>query len=268
MSDGTAVELRTDRPHSARIYDYLLDGKDNYGIDQLAAKEIVRCWPGAGRSAQTSRVFMRKAIGHLAEQGITQFLDIGVGIPMSPNLHEVAQEIHPEARVVYVDNDPIVLAHARALMVSAPQGQVTCLHADAGSPATILDSPQLTQTLDLTRPVAVSMVALLHHLTDDRVARETVAALTAALAAGSYLVVSHATSDFDPPTISAVTRVYNDDAGIPFAPRSREQLARLLSGVDVLDPGIVPAHRWHADGIDPPASWDAEMSLYAALARK
>ncbi|MGW4369795.1 SAM-dependent methyltransferase [Nocardia takedensis] len=267
MTDATPVALRSDRPHSARMYDYFLGGKDNYQVDREAAEQVLQWWPGARKAAQVNRAFMHRATRALTQEGISQFLDIGTGIPTQPNLHEVAQRVNPAARVVYVDNDPIVLSHARALLVSAPQGYTTYIHADATSPESILNSEQLTSGLDLSKPVAVSLVALMHFITDESVARRIVSMLTDALVPGSYLVMSHVSADFDPPAIGQLSRIYNEQ-GVPLRPRSSEEFEQLFLGFDLLEPGIVPAHRWRPEDEEPPTEWDAEASLYAGVARK
>ncbi|WP_218019937.1 SAM-dependent methyltransferase [Nocardia salmonicida] len=194
MSEGS-IDLRTDVAHSARMYDYFLGGKDSYEVDRIAAEQALQQFPSVRLTARTNRDFMRHATGYLVEQGIRQFLDIGTGIPTSPNLHEVAQAHAPESRVVYVDNDPLVLAHARALLVSAPEGSTAYVQADAADPAAILASPELTETLDLSKPVAVSLMALLHFVPGD--VYDIVNTLMAPLAPGSYLAMSHVTTDFD-----------------------------------------------------------------------
>jgi SAM-dependent methyltransferase len=215
-------------------------------------------------TARTNRDWMHRVVRYVAEQGIDQFLDIGTGIPTEPNLHQVAQGITPSARVVYVDNDPLVLAHARALLVGTPQGRTAYLDADVREPRAILDSPELHETLDLSRPVALSLVALLHFVPEG--AHEIVATLLDALAPGSYLAISHVTADFSAEMSQAV-EVYRN-SGVPAVARDRVEFARFFDGLDLVDPGIGVPHRWHNPGITPPASLDGRVSLYCALARK
>lgn len=267
MTGGRPVDLHTDQPHTARVYDYFLGGKDNYDADREAGEAVKGQWPGAVVAARVNRDFMHRATRHLARSGITQFLDIGTGIPTAPNLHQVAQEVNPEVRVVYVDNDPLVLSHARALLTGTREGRTEYVQADVRTPEAILDAAALAQTLDLARPVALSLVALLHFVTDADDAHGIVRMLVDAVAPGSYLVLSHVTPDFDPAAIESLTRIYHG-AGLPLQPRSRDEFAQFFEGLELLDPGVVPAPRWRPDGIAPPAGRDAEASLYAAVARK
>ncbi len=265
------IALRTDVPHSARMYDYLLGGKDNYQADRDAAEAVLREFPKAELTARTNREFMRETTRFLAGQGVRQFLDIGTGIPTAPNLHQIAQEVTPQARVVYVDNDPIVLTHARALLVSTTEeGRTTYVVGDASDPAAILADPNLTETLDLTEPVAVSLIALLHFVPGDvyRIVKE----LMAPLVPGSYLAISHVTTDFDdgeddPDGMARLIRVYNSN-GILLQPRSRGEVARFFEGLELLAPGVEMIHRWHDPGLDHPPGHDKQISLWGAVGRK
>ncbi|MQY22663.1 SAM-dependent methyltransferase [Nocardia macrotermitis] len=266
MTDSPSLDLRTDLPHSARMYDYFLGGKDNYAADREAAEQVKQQWPTVVVATRVNREFMHRVTRFLAGQGIRQFLDVGTGIPTRPNLHEIAQQVDPTARVVYADNDPIVLTHARALLVSAPQGRTDYIQADARSPRSILDSPQLEKVLDLSQPVALSLIALLHFIPDDQDPHHIIGTLVDALAPGSYLVLSHVTGDFDPPAIRELTRIYNE-RGVSLQARGREEFHRLFQGRELLEPGIVSAHRWKPDTIEMPASLDVEASLYAGVAR-
>ncbi|MFI5778658.1 SAM-dependent methyltransferase [Nocardia sp. NPDC051570] len=260
------VESAQTQPHSARMYDYFLGGKDNYAADRLAAEEVLKVWPTIKVAATVNRAFMRRSTRFLADAGIRQFLDIGTGIPTEPNLHQIAQEITPESRVVYVDHDPIVLAHARALMTTTPEGATAYLEADATDPESILASPELTEILDLSEPVGLSLIALLHFI--ETGAEEIVHTFLDALAPGSYLVICAATADFDPAQIATVREIYRA-RGITAQDRTREEFATLFQGLDLVDPGIVPPHRWRPDGItEVPDSYDASVSCYAGVARK
>ncbi|WP_256790554.1 SAM-dependent methyltransferase, partial [Frankia sp. AvcI1] len=208
MDEPTAVkstaakqptDLNVDQAHTARIYDYFLDGKDNFPADREAAEEILAAEPGAKVMAWTNRAFLARTTRWLAgEVGVRQFLDVGTGIPTSPNLHEIAQGIAPEARVVYVDNDPIVLVHARALLTSTPQGRTAYLDADLRDPSMIINAAELRETLDLEKPVALSLNAILHFVVDDDDVAGIVAGLVAGLPTRSYLVLSHITPEMNP----------------------------------------------------------------------
>lgn len=212
---------------------------------------------------------MHRAVGTLAAQGTDQFLDIGTGIPHPPNLHEAAQAAAPRARVLYVDNDPIVLTHARALLTSTPQGVTRYLHADLRDPRAILDSPVLRDTLDLTRPVCLSLLGILHFLPDDDGPHQIVRRLVDALAPGSHLMLSQATGDFDPGTWEQVVEIHRT-GGIPAQVRSKTEVTRFFDGLDLLAPGVVPVHRWNpGSGTGAhPALTDAQISVYAGVARK
>ncbi|MBV7703418.1 SAM-dependent methyltransferase [Nocardia nova] len=264
------VDLRTDVAHPARMYDYFLGGKDHYEADRRAAETALANFPAVRLTARTNREFMRTATRYLAEQGVRQFLDIGTGIPTEPNLHQVAQEHACESRVVYVDNDPIVLAHARALLVSAPEGRTTYVQADAADPEAILASRELRDTLDLSQPVAISLMAVVHFVPGDVYAM--VNTLMDALAPGSYLAMSHVTTDFDngandPDGMGRLLQVYSDQ-GIPVRPRSRDEVARFFDGLELVEPGVEVIHRWRQEGIEHPADHDKKVSLYGAVGKK
>jgi S-adenosyl methyltransferase len=266
-NDKPPTDLRIDQPHPARLYDYLLGGKDNYPADREAAEQAIADGIDLRAAARQNRAFLRRASHYLAaDAGIRQFLDIGTGIPTSPNLHEIVQAVGPESRVVYVDNDPLVLTHARALLTSTPQGRTAYLDADLRDPASILAAPELHHTLDLTRPVALSLFAILHFIPDDAGAYDIVRILVAALPAGSYLAISHGTADFDPGMHESVARYRAQ--GIPTQARSHDEIARFFDGLDLVDPGIEVLHRWRPDGPTPPGITDATTSVYGAVARK
>ncbi len=264
------TDLRTDVPHSARMYDYFLGGKDNYQADRDAAEKALREFPAVRLTARTNREFVRHATRYLAGQGVRQFLDIGTGIPTEPNLHQVAQGLAPESRVVYVDNDPLVLSHARALLSGTPDGRTAYVEADAGDPASILSAPELLETLDLSQPVAVSLMALLHFVPGD--VHEIVRTLMEPLAPGSYLAISHVTTDFDdsptdPDGMMRLLQVYID-RGIHVSPRSRAEVERLFDGLELVEPGIEVIHRWRTPGIEHPRGHDKKVSLYGGVGKK
>lgn len=261
-------EIDTSVAHSARIYDYILGGKDNFEADRKAAEAAIANNPNMAIAMRANRAVMRRMTVYLAaELGIRQFLDIGTGLPTSPNMHEIAQRIAPESRVVYVDNDPIVLAHARALLTGTPEGACTYISADVREPEAILADPRLRATLDLSKPVALMLFGIMHFLPDEARPREIVATLLGALPAGSYLAIQHPTTDFYPPGVGGQAAYRN--AGIPFQYRTKDVFARFLDGLELVEPGIVPMVDWHPE-IEPDEHkpTPAETGAYAALARK
>ncbi|RGD62960.1 SAM-dependent methyltransferase [Kitasatospora xanthocidica] len=248
------------------MYDYYLGGTTNFAADREAAGQAIAVFPSARAAARANRAFMHRSTRLLAQQGIGQFLDIGTGIPTSPNLHEVAQGINPQARVLYTDNDPIVLAHAQALLLSSPEGRTAYLQADVTDPAAILTSPELERTIDLRVPVTLSLIALLHFVPDDHDAYRIVNQLKEALAPGSALVISHGTPDFGPADAARITQVYAA-AGTEVRMRTREQIKHFFDGWDLLDPGVRPTHRWRPEGTEAEIT-DTQVSAYAGVALK
>ena len=268
VAEVKPVELRTDIAHSARIYDYFLGGKDNFPADRAAAEQIRQAFPDVPHAARQNRGFLVRAARYLVgEVGIRQFLDIGTGIPTSPNLHEVTQEIAPETRVVYVDNDPIVLAHARALLVSAPEGRTAYLDADLRDPDRILNSAEVRDTLDMGRPVALSLVAICHFIPEENDPLGIVRKLVDALPSGSALVLTYLTADFAPENVAKLAQVYRSQ-GIPITPRSRDEVLQFFEGLDLVDPGLQPLHRWRPDETTPTDLTDAQVGGYAGVAIK
>ncbi|MFR9675810.1 SAM-dependent methyltransferase [Streptomyces sp. TR02-1] len=264
-----------ERPHAARMYDYFLGGKDHYAADRNAADKAREVWPHVAQAARANRHFMHRAVHTLARQGFRQFLDIGTGIPTSPNLHEIAQAVTPEARVVYTDHDPIVLSHARALLTGTDEGHTDFVQADITQPEHILDAPELQSTLDLAEPVALSANAVLHFVTDDHDPYGIIAQLLNALPSGSALCLTHVTADLDQTYIPRVVEVYNAQ-GVSAQARSRDEVERFFTGLEFLDPGIVPAHKWRPEtrpqheaftgtGTDVP---DEEVSIWAGIGIK
>lgn len=269
-SEGAANgDLGQDKPHSARMYDYYLGGKTNYAVDREAAQEVLRHLPGIEVVARVNRAFMHRSARFLAaECGIRQFVDIGTGIPTAPNLHEVAQKAAPDSRIVYVDNDPIVLVYADELLNSSPQGATSYVEADVTSPDTVLAAVERSGCVDLERPVGLSLHALLHFVPDEQNAYSIVQTLVDRLVPGSYLSLSHCTPDFDPGAWEAIVDVYTR-AGTPAQVRSRAEVLRFFNGLQLVDPGIVVAHRWHPEPASGPSLVaDAQVSLYAGVARK
>ena len=259
----TEVDLMTDRAHSARIYDYLLGGKTHYEADRDAGDGLLAVMPSLRTTARVQRAFIHRTCRTIAELGVDQFLDIGTGIPTEPNLHQVVQSVQPEASVVYVDNDPIVLAHAAALMTGS--GTLAYVQADARDPEAILAAPPLRATLDLDRPVSISVIGILHFL-DDEAAQHLLRTVVETAAPGSYLTITQATYDNDESgEVRRTTEIYAK-AGISGWARTRDQVQHLLRGLEILEPGIVPASLWRAD----PTPFDGEpdRALWAAVARK
>jgi hypothetical protein len=250
------------------MYDYYLGGKDNFPADRETAERTLAAFPHARTGAQQNRAFMHRAIRYLAsEVGIRQFLDIGTGIPTRPNLHEVAQQAAADARVVYADNDPIVLLHARALLTSSPQGRTAYLDADLRDAHAILSSAELRETIDLTQPVALSLVAILQFLPDDDDPYGIVRRLLDAMPSGSHLVLTHPTLDFNPVEGERATQIYKS-RGVTFRPRGREDVTRFFEGLDIAEPGIQLVHRWRPDDSVPASLTDPQVSIYGGVARK
>ncbi|WP_338782222.1 SAM-dependent methyltransferase [Streptomyces sp. DG1A-41] len=291
--DPAELRRRIDssKAHPARVYDVFLGGKDHYQADRDAAAAALAANPRGYLDVRHNRDFLRRAVTTLVEQdGIRQFLDIGTGLPTAENVHQIAQRVAPESRVVYVDNDPVVLAHARALLTSGPEGRTDYIDADLREPARILE--QAVKTLDFDQPVALCLVAVLHFVADEE-AYPLVRELLDALPAGSRLVLSHLTEDLNPENIRAVQRTYTE-RGFTFVLRSRAEVERFFTenSLGIADPGIVPAHRWRPDHAAPVPErpeesylaglddidkvryrdindvTDADINVYAAMAAK
>jgi hypothetical protein len=266
--DWLPPEINTDVAHPARVYDYWLGGKDNFPADRALAELIMQAIPTMRAMAQANRAFLSRAVRYLAaEAGVRQFLDIGTGIPTSPNVHEVAQALAPDARVVYVDNDPIVLAHARALMAGQDVGETAFILGDLRQPQAIVEHPTLGATLDLTEPVALLLVAVLMYFRDseDPNPYGMVATLLDRLPSGSYLAVSHPTADFNPQAMAGAVAAA-EQAGVTLVPRSRAETEAFFAGLELVEPGVVPVLAWRpAD--QPPA--DPHAAYYwAGVGRK
>jgi SAM-dependent methyltransferase len=254
MTKGGRVQptIDTTKPHPARMYDYYLGGKDHFAADRETAQQALKAFPTLRTAARENRAFLGRAVRYLvSEAGIRQFLDIGTGLPSANNVHEVAQAGAPECRVVYVDNDPIVLAHARALLTSSPEGKTAYIQADLREPEKILADPVALQTLDFTRPVALMLVGVLHFLTDSDQPAKVVATLVDALPPGSYLVASHATPEYDPERTAASARLYHR-RGVPLQHRTADEFAEIaFRGHEMVDPGLVLVSEWRPEGSDP-----------------
>ncbi|ARP70782.1 hypothetical protein LK07_14470 [Streptomyces pluripotens] len=291
--DSAELRRRIDstKPHPARVYDLFLGGKDHYPVDRKAAAAAIANHPRGFLTARHNRDFLRRAVTALVEEeGVRQFLDIGAGLPTAQNVHQVAQRIAPESRVVYVDNDPIVLAHARALLTSGPEGRTDYIDADLRDPGRILH--EAARSLDFAQPVALCLVAVLHFI-EDEVAYGVVRDLLDALPPGSWLVLSHLADDLNPEGTAKVVESFRR-SGLTFVLRSKDGVERFFAGngLTPAEPGVVPVHRWRPDGAAPvlPAPGpellasldfidrikyqdinevtDADVSVHAAIARK
>ncbi|MFF8591582.1 SAM-dependent methyltransferase [Streptomyces sp. NPDC015220] len=291
--DSSEPRRRIDagRPHPARVYDVFLGGKDHYPVDRQAAAAAIAHNPGGFLTARHNRDFLRRAVTSLVEtEGVRQFLDIGTGLPTAENVHQIAQRIDPGSRVVYVDNDPVVLAHARALLTSGPEGRTDYVDADLRDPARILE--QAAKTLDFDRPIALNLVAVLHFI-EDEAAYGIVRELLAALAPGSWLVLSHLADDLNPGETVKVVESFRK-SGLTFVLRSRDGVERFFTenGLTPAEPGVVPVNHWRPDGAAPVVRaphpeyaaslelidriryhdingvTDEDVSVYAAIARK
>ena len=255
---GTGID--TTVPHSARIWNYWLGGKDNYAVDREAGDAYKEVFPGIAVVARTSRGFLTRAVRYLAgEAGIRQFLDIGTGLPTANNTHQVAQSVAPESKIVYVDNDPLVLAHARALLTSSPEGSCDYLDADIRNPAAILEAA--AGLLDFTQPVALMLMGIMGHFTDDE-AYPIVSRLQAGLPSGSYFALYDGANTNA--AFNQAQQGYNDSGAVPYHLRSPEQFRRFFEGLDLVEPGVVPLVQWRPD----PDTEQAEIYSYCGVGRK
>ncbi|HEY8525033.1 MAG TPA: SAM-dependent methyltransferase [Acidimicrobiales bacterium] len=276
------VEIDPNVPHSSRVYDYLLGGTDNFPADREVAHQMSAALPGgidASRAnARTNRVFLGQAVRYLAgQQGIRQFLDIGPGIPVVNQTHEVAQQIAPDSRIVYADNDPIVLAHAHTLLKSTAEGHTDFIEGDLRDPGPILE--RAAESLDFDQPVALMLVAIFHMIPDEDRPYDIVRQLTEALAPGSYIVLSHLTADIHGQVMADAIEHLGNETREPFVPRTREEFTRLLDGWELVPPGVAQIDEWLRTGPLPPPP-DAEPRrpeglpddwrnpLWAAMGRK
>lgn len=267
-SDAAAARVDTSRPHPARVYDWWLGGKDNYPVDEELARRILAVDGTVLRGARANRRFMHRAVRTVAEAGIRQFLDIGTGIPTEPNLHQVAQGVAPEAKVVYAVNDPIVLRHAQALLHGSAEGSTDYVHADVRDIDTLLG--RAAESLDFAEPVALSLVALTHYLDDDPDGDDVYGLLrkyVAALAPGSHLILSQVTADLSPEVIEKAANQFRR-SGTPFFPRSLAGFSRFFDGLELLGPGVIPVHGWRPEPADVAAQAEGIVPVYAGVARR
>lgn len=239
--------IDTSVPHTARVWNYWLGGKDNYPVDRVTGDQIRATMPGIVDTARAVRGFLDRAVRYLTDEvGIRQFLDVGTGLPTHNNTHEVAQAVAPECRIVYVDNDPLVLVHARALLTSTPEGVTDYIDADLRDPDKILR--EAARKLDFTQPIALMLLGILNHIMDNDHSYATVTRLLDALPAGSYLVMSHFTALVDSAVVEEGMRIYNESGGTPpVRGRSRAELIRYFDGLELLEPGLVSVSRWRPE---------------------
>jgi O-methyltransferase involved in polyketide biosynthesis len=256
-------EIDTTVASSARIYNYWLGGKDHYPVDQEMGEQIRAVLPGIVEMARDQRAFLVRMVTYLArEAGIRQFLDIGTGLPTANNTHEVAQRIAPESRIVYVDNDPVVPTHARALLTSTPEGATDYIDADLREPDKILQAA--ARTLDFDQPVAITLLGVVHHVPDTDAAHAIVQRLLDAVPSGSYLVISHTTSTVTGAAMEEAVRLWNEAGSVPIVIRSPKELAGFFERLELVEPGVVSTTRWRPD----PGTSRDEVDEYCAVGRK
>jgi hypothetical protein len=268
MEPGFAAsEIDTSKPHPARMYNAYLGGKDNYPADREAVRQILGAFPEVRAIAQANRAFMQRAVRFLAgEAGIGQFIDIGTGIPSAGNVHEVAGQVAPGARVAYVDNDPIVHVHANALLTGS--GTTSIVLADLRDPAAIVEHPKLRELIDFTQPVALLLVAIVHFISEKDNPGRIIATLREALPPGSYLALSHGTADFHPPGVAKEAAASYEHATAPLVLRSFDQVCAFFDGFELMEPGLVQAPLWRPDGRRPRPKDLDKIGIYAGVGRK
>jgi O-methyltransferase involved in polyketide biosynthesis len=267
-SEWASAEIDSTIPHSSRVYDYWLGGKDNFAADRELAANIERFLPIMPAKVRVNRAFLGRAVRYLTEvEGIRQFLDLGAGLPTARNTHEVAQESTPDARVLYVDNDPVVVAHARALMAGHGPGQTGFVLADLSDPDSIFHHPTFTATLDITEPVGVLMLAVLMHLDSWEHPHGAVSKLMAQLPPGSCLAVTHLTGDYDPAGVARLVAA-SQQQGTAVVSRTRGEVEDFFAGLELIPPGVVPVTSWRPEG---QASAEDELAgtySFAGVGRK
>ena len=259
-------KIDTSAAHIARVYNYLLGGKDHFASDREAGELVLKAYPDTGSSVRANRAFLRRTVRYLAaDGGIRQFLDIGTGLPSANNTHEVAQSVAPESRVVYVDDDPVVLSHARALLSSGPEGATGYLDADARDTGKILT--EAAQLLDFSKPVGIMLVAVLHCIPDADDSYALAAALKQAVAPGSFLVISHPPSDMQQgaPGLRESMEKLSALMPQPVTPRSQQQVTQFFDGFELVAPGVVPIQQWRPDSDEEAA---ARAGMWGGVARK
>jgi hypothetical protein len=269
MGDDLSVpEFDISKPHPARMYDYYIGGKNHFAADRALADLALAHWPAARIGLRENRRFLGRAVRFLAaEAGIRQFLDIGSGLPTTSNVHEIAQAVAPSSRVAYVDVDPMVLVHARALLTSKPEGRTAYVQADLRSPSDIVLSPMVRSVIDFGQPVALMLFAVLHFLREEDKPEAVMATLLDALPSGSYVAASHLTLEHDPVGVGGGQRAYHE-AGLPMNARDADEFAALaFPGLELVPPGVVLVSEWRPDSAAPRPT-AAEVSCYGGVARK
>lgn len=259
------VDLDSTVAHNARVWNYWLGGKDNYRVDREAGDRVRQMFPSIVDVARADRAFLGRAVRFMAgDAGIRQFLDVGTGLPTADNTHEVAQRVAPDARIVYADNDPLVLTHARALLTSSPEGATDYIEADAHDPAAIVRAAGATLRLD--RPVGVLLLGLLNFIVDIDLARRVVTTLLDAVPSGSFVAITHPTLELGGEQNERAMAFWNEHATPKIVPRTRDEVASFLTGLDVLEPGIVPCSLWRPDSSQVGAA--ASVPQFGLVARK
>lgn len=259
------VRFDTSRAHMARVYDFWLDGKDNYAADRAVGEQVAAAYPDIRSAVRAQRAFLARAVHFLvAEAGIRQFLDIGTGLPSANNTHQVAQRAAPESRVVYVDNDPIVLAHARALLTSSPEGATAYIDADLRATDTILE--RAARTLDFGQPVAVMLLGILQGIPDQEGPGAIIARLMHAVPSASHLALTQIASDVAADEVAEGVQRYNEQAAAPVAARTHAEVCEFFAGLELVDPGVVQAHRWRPGTGDLGST--RNLAIYAGVGQK
>ena len=262
-SSGNLPGFDTGAANAARMWNYWIGGKDNFRADREAGEQVLEAMPALPVVAQMLRRFLITTVDELSAAGVRQFLDIGTGLPTADNTHDVAQRAAPESRIVYVDHDPVVISHARALLTSSAAGKTDYIQADLRDWATISAGAQ--RTLDFSRPVAVLLIAVLHFILDAEDPHRLISRMMADLAPGSYLVIAHAASDIQAGTAAAMAQSYNATSSLTITPRDRATVARFFDGLEPAGPGLMPLDQWWGSG---PAAADSGLSCYCGVGRK
>jgi hypothetical protein len=266
--EGKLDAIDTTVAQPARRYNYWLGGKDNFAVDRESGDLIAKTFPTVRLAAIENRRFLQRATRYLAEAGVRQFLDIGTGLPTADNTHEVAQQIAPDSRVVYVDNDPMVMMHAQALLSSTPEGRTAYIEGDLREPASILDQPALRDTIDLSQPVGLMLVAVLHFIHGQDEAKTIVRELLEAVAPGSFLVATNATKDFATPMGETVYQAMVASGKLDMFLRSQAEFAELFDGLELVDPGVVVCSEWRAEIEPQPRPQPADIAVYGGVGKK